>query len=145
MKRVLVIEDDELFREAIRDYLTEDYKVDEVGSAREALSFLAESGADVVLLDINLPDLSGMALLPQIKKNWPVLPVVMMTAVDTIPQVVEAIKKGAFDYLAKPINAQELLVAIERAIEASELQSEVAQRRNLQLVSNRAVRLPPPA
>jgi len=141
MKRVLIIEDDELFSQAIRDYLTEDYKVDEVGSAKEALSFLAESGADVALLDINLPDIDGITLLPQIKKNWPVLPIIMMTAVDAVPQVVEAIKKGAFDYLAKPINAQELLVAIERAIEASELQGEVAQRRNLQLVSNRAVRL----
>ncbi len=58
-----------------------------------------------------------------------------------IPQVVDAIKKGAFDYLAKPINAKELLIAIERAIEASELQGELSQRRTLQLVSNRAVRL----
>ncbi len=69
MKRVLIIEDDELFRQAVRDYLTEDYKVGAVGSAKEALSFLAENGADVALLDINLPDSDGMALLSQIKKK----------------------------------------------------------------------------
>ncbi len=141
LQKILIVEDDELFRGALTDYLEKTYEVLEVESAEEALEVLSKSVPDLILLDLNLPGMDGMQLLSEIKSRWPVPPVIMITAVDDIPRVVESIRKGAFDYLAKPINSQELVLAIERAFESSEWRAELEQRRTLQMVSNGAIKL----
>ncbi len=140
-RRILVVEDDELFREAVSDTLRESYDIRISESGAEALGALAKYKPDMVLLDINLPDINGIDLLSQIKTDHPAVPVIMITAYDSIPQVVESIKKGAFTYLTKPINAKQLTLSIEQAIESSELRGELEHRRKLQLDSGAALRI----
>jgi DNA-binding NtrC family response regulator len=136
-KSILLVEDDELFRDALIDHLTDEYKVLEATTADEALGMMKKSPPDLALLDINLPDTDGVELLKRMKTAWPDLPVIMLTAIDRIPKVVESIKLGAYDYLTKPVAAQELLLSIARALESSGLMRELAQRRELQLAANR--------
>ncbi len=138
-KSILIVEDDELFREAIQDTLEQKYTLQMAESAEEALTVLSESSYDLVIVDINLPGKNGIELLAGIKTRWSMLPVIMITAYDSIPQVVDSIKKGASDYLVKPINAQELLLSLERALESYELQIELEHRRKLQSFSDKSI------
>ncbi len=135
-KKVLLVEDDELFREAINNFLAEKYEVTFAESAEEAQAILATTVPDLILLDITLPGMNGIDLLRDIKSSWPDLAVIMLTAIGRIPKVVESIKLGAYDYLTKPIDAEELLLTIERALESSEMRRELEQRRKLQLAKN---------
>jgi len=135
-KNILLVEDDELFREAINNFLAEKYEVTFAESAEQAQAILATTVPDLILLDITLPGMNGVDLLKAIKSSWPDLPVIMLTAIGRIPKVVESIKLGAYDYLTKPIDAEELLLTIEQALESSEMRRELEQRRKLQLAKN---------
>jgi DNA-binding NtrC family response regulator len=138
---VLLVEDDELFLQAMEDSLTGKYKVMLAKSAEDALGLLNKQLPDVVMLDITLPGMDGIEGLKKINGLWPELPVIMMTAIDRISMVVECIKKGAVDYLAKPFVEEELHSTIERAIEASDVKRQLELRRKLQLVTNKEYRL----
>lgn len=133
---ILFVEDDELFRDAINNFLAENYTVRIAASAEIALRMLDETQPDLILLDFTLPGMCGIEFLKIIKKTWADLPVIMLTALDRIAKVVEAIKLGAYDYLVKPIDAEEVLLTIARALEAAEVRRELEQRRNLQLLKN---------
>jgi DNA-binding NtrC family response regulator len=135
-KKILLVEDDELFREAINNFLAEKYEVTFAESAEQAQAILEASVPDLILLDITLPGRDGIDLLRDIKNSGPDLPVIMLTAVGRIPKVVESIKLGAHDYLTKPLDAEELLLTIARALESSEMRRELEQRRKLQLAKN---------
>jgi len=132
----LLVEDDELFLEAVNNFLAEKYNVVFAESAEQALKILATAVPDLILLDITLPEMDGIELLKIIKASSPDLPVIMLTAIGRIPKVVESIKLGAYHYLTKPIDAEELLLTIEQALESSEIRRELEQRRKLQLVKN---------
>lgn len=140
-RRILVVEDDELFRQAMTDYLANTYLLSVAVSAEEAITLLAVGPPDLILLDITLPGADGTTLLQRIRKEWPQLPVIMLTAIDKIQTVVECIKLGAFDYLAKPLIVEELLTSIQRALESTDIRQELEQRRRLQLAENREYRL----
>ncbi|MGH7595047.1 MAG: sigma-54-dependent transcriptional regulator [bacterium] len=135
-KNILLVEDDELFREAINNFLAEKYEVTFAGSAEEAQAILATTVPDLILLDITLPGMSGIDLLREIKSSRPDLPAIMLTAIGRIPKVVESIRLGAYDYLTKPLDAEELLLTIEKALESAEMWHELEQRRKLQLAKN---------
>lgn len=135
-KNILLVEDDELFREAINNFLAEKYEVTFAESAEHAQAILATTVPDLILLDITLPGRGGIDLLRDIKISWPDLPVIMLTAIGRIPKVVESIKLGAYDYLTKPPDAEELLLRIRQALESSEMRRELEQRRKLQLAKN---------
>ncbi len=139
--KVLVVEDDLLFRQAMSDSLSDSYQVFESGSVEAGLEILAREPVKVVLLDITLPGTDGTELLKSIAANWPEIPVIILTAIDRIPKVVECIKLGAFDYLTKPVIAEALFSSIQRAIESAEIKRELEQHRKLQLVSNREFKL----
>ena len=140
-KDVLLVEDDELFGQAMNDYLSDRYSVHVADSEETALSHLSKEGAQVVLLDITLKGQDGISVLKTIRARWPDLPVIMLSAIERIPTVVECIKLGAVDYLAKPPIVEELLVSLQRAIEAAEIRKELEQRRELQLVENREYKM----
>jgi two-component system response regulator AtoC len=140
-KQVLIVDDDELFRQAMSDYLSDRYTIAVSETAESALMFLSRSEADAVLVDITLPNTDGVGLLKAIRNQWPEIPVIMLTAIDRIQTVVECIKLGATDYLAKPVIVEELVTSIERAIEANEIRKELKRRRDLQIVENREYRL----
>lgn len=135
-KHILLVEDDELYRDALNDYLAEDYHVLEVDSAEKAFAVLQKNPIDLILLDINLPGMNGIEMLKKAKAAWPNLPVVMLTAVNVIPKVVESMKLGAYDFLTKEIDIEELMLTVSRCLEASELKRELEQRRELQLATN---------
>jgi DNA-binding NtrC family response regulator len=136
-KRILMVEDDELFRRSTARILRDTYQVDLAGSVPEALQSLKACGPDLIMLDMMLPGQSGMELLRHLKERPARPPVIVLTAVDRVATVVEAIREGAIDFLTKPLRYEELLLSIEKALHASEIRSEVEQRRNLQLDNNR--------
>jgi two-component system response regulator AtoC len=102
------------------------YKVDCAGTGEQALARLAASGAPaVVLLDLLLPGISGLEVLDRIKKTHPAVPVIVLSTVVQIKTVVDAIRRGASDYLTKPFQEQELELALQNVLEKQELREEV--------------------
>jgi DNA-binding NtrC family response regulator len=139
--KVLLVEDDLLFRQAMSDSLSDAYQVQEAETVAAGQALLAKELFDVVLIDITLPGTDGTELLKFISIGFPQTPVIMLTAIDRISKVVECIKLGAFDYLTKPVIAEELFSSIQRAIESGEIKRELEQRRKLQLIHNKEFKL----
>jgi DNA-binding NtrC family response regulator len=116
-RRVLVVDDEVVAANSARRTLTRrGFRVDEAFSGREALTRILNDMYDLVLLDMRMPDANGLHLLPAIKKHRPALPVVMVTGYASIDTAVEAIQRGASDYVAKPYTPEELYGAASRAI-----------------------------
>ncbi len=124
--RILIVEDDDDQREILTEYLNyRGYKVKNARNRSETLSFLEKESFDIVLLDWRLPDVEGQSLLEEIKEKYPLLQVIIITAYGSVERAVDAMKKGAYHYLTKPINLEELLLLIERAQREQNLRSEV--------------------
>ncbi|MBI3391762.1 MAG: sigma-54-dependent Fis family transcriptional regulator [Nitrospirae bacterium] len=116
MPSILVVDDDPPQREIVGVILEgEGYRVETAGGGREALKAYRRDSFDVVLTDLKMPDLAGDALLDALIREDPSACVIMMTAHGTIASAVEAMKKGAFDYLTKPIDRDALLMTVRRA------------------------------
>src|SRR5713226_2786022 len=111
--RVLVVDDDSLLRKLIADQLSRtEFEAAPVASAREALDILREADYDVVLLDIMMPDLSGLDALREIRKLEDPPEVVMLTADTSLSTGIEAMRHGAYDYLTKPATLDEMEAVI---------------------------------
>ncbi len=116
-RRVLVVDDEVVVAHSVRRSLTRrGFHVDEAFSSREALARILTEMYDLVLLDVRMPDGSGLELLPKIRKHRPQLPVVMVTGYASIDSAVDAIRQGASDYLAKPFTPDEIYATASRAI-----------------------------
>ncbi len=123
--RVLCVEDDATQRELVASILTaERYRVAGVASAEEALDLVAQRDFDLVLCDYKLPGKDGMALLGDLRERNLDVAFVMVTAYGTIARAVEAVRAGADDYLSKPFERGELLIALERTLRARRLRAE---------------------
>jgi two-component system, NtrC family, response regulator AtoC len=130
MARILIVDDEERIRRILSMVLLEQrYAVSEVASGGQALEQLEVVQPDLVLMDLNLPGIDGIETLRRLRERNPQTSVVMMTAFATIPSAVEAMRLGAFDYLAKPFDNGELLLVVERALEMQRLNSEVERLR----------------
>ncbi len=120
--RLLVVDDDppscEVVAEALR---AEGYEVAAAEGGRAALALATERVFDVVVSDIRMPDLDGMALLRGLREAAPDASVILLTAFGTVEAALEAIKAGAFDYVAKPLHLDDLLLTVRRAIEQRRL------------------------
>ena len=133
MKSLLVIDDEPGHRLMVRAVLEDaNWQVFEAASGEEALAFFnaAEPRAQVALLDMNMPGLDGQATLTRVHEMHPGLPVILLTAYGTVGSAVEAMKRGAFDYLTKPADNDELILTLNRAWEYSRLLEENARLRN---------------
>ena len=123
--RILLVDDDRNFRRvtalALRD---EGFEVVESADGQEALERLDADGADLVLSDLNMPVMDGMALLGALAERGAETPVIVITAYGSIDSAVEAMRAGAFDYVTKPVNRNALRVAIDRATEVTRLRDE---------------------
>jgi len=120
--RVLVVDDERRQRDILQMILeAEGYETTAAGNGRQALQVAEGGGFDVVLTDLKMPDLNGIELLSEILKLQPSPLVVLMTAHGTIDSAVEAMRKGAFDYLTKPLEKDELLLVLRRAMERAHL------------------------
>jgi two-component system response regulator AtoC len=132
--RILVVDDEKLLRWAVRDRLAEEgFKVEEAGSGAEAIPVLRRGELDLALLDLQLPDTDGIALLREARAADPGLLCVLMTAFASVDSAVEAMKLGAYDYLGKPVDMDDLVLTVQRALETTRLRREVrALRRSLE-------------
>ncbi len=122
---VLVVDDDEGLRESCRLILEEDFDVLDAADGARGLEILRASEVDVVLLDVRLPGMDGIEILQQIKALDEQIEVILVTAVKTVRTAVTAMKLGAFDYLTKPFEEEEVLAVVKRAIERRALRREV--------------------
>jgi len=122
---VLVVDDEPLIRWSLINRLKEEgYRTIEAGTAGEAVS-QHRDGADLVLLDFALPDANGLAVLKQIKDTDPDTLVIMLTANTDVGTAVEAMKGGAFHYVNKPFDLDEIVLLVEKALETTQLRREV--------------------
>jgi DNA-binding NtrC family response regulator len=129
-RRVLIVDDEPGVRMAVSMALKDLYETLAAASGPEALDVLAAGPVDVVLLDIVMPGMDGMQALEEIRARWPQLPVVMLTATKTLKTAVEAMKLGAFDYVTKPFDVEELRVILDKATANAALVREVEALRN---------------
>jgi DNA-binding NtrC family response regulator len=129
-RRVLIVDDEAGVRHSLTLVLKDQYDVASVATGQEALDLLARSDFDVVLLDILLPGIDGLEVLEKIKERPAAPQVIMLTATKTVKTAVRAMKLGAFDYVTKPFDVEELLLLIERAVESSALAREVEALRS---------------
>ena len=131
---ILLVDDDERLRIAAGKVLAaEGYRVAIAASGQEALGQLSEQGLALVIADLRLPDLDGIALLKRVREQRPEIEVVMITGQGTIEKAVEAMKLGAYDFIQKPLDSAALLKTVAKALEKQRLQSENIQlRRQLQ-------------
>ncbi|MBX2915651.1 MAG: sigma-54-dependent Fis family transcriptional regulator [Cyclobacteriaceae bacterium] len=114
---VLLIEDDRTFQRILEGFLTKNkFEVAACASAKEGLAAVSKHNFELVLLDYRLPDGTGMEVLEKIKHNHPQLPVIIMTSYSDIRTAVKAMKAGAYEYITKPVNPDELLLLIKSAL-----------------------------
>ena len=125
LPRVLVVDDEEVMRDVLGSVLGgAGYSVHFAATGPEALEAARDSQLDAVILDVMLPEMSGLEVLDELKKSDPDLPVLMLTAQASIETAISAMKKGAFDYLTKPFKHDELLILLQKALEQSDLVEE---------------------
>lgn len=128
MPRILVVEDEDLLRELLAQALEgEGYECAEAGLGSKALEMLGEDSFDLVISDVRMPGLSGVDLLKLIKERWPDTAVIMATGVMDAHTAVEALKAGAYDYVTKPFQLDDVVMSIERALEARRTRLELRE------------------
>jgi two-component system, NtrC family, response regulator HydG len=123
--RILVADDEESHRIMLRAVLQEEgYTVAEAADGPEAVRAVEQEAFDLILLDIRMPGMDGIVALMEIRKTSPLVPVLMMTAYASVKTAVDALKAGAFEYLIKPLDIDELKILIEKALEHYHLREE---------------------
>ncbi|MFQ6069896.1 MAG: sigma-54-dependent transcriptional regulator [Candidatus Aminicenantales bacterium] len=127
MSSVLVIDDDPLIRKTLTSHLTKKgLDVFQAGEGEEGLQKYEENFPDLVILDIRLPDVSGLEVLGKIKERNPKAYVILITAFDDMKTTIEAIKKGAFEYLVKPLDYLELDLTVDKAIQVRSMEDKLS-------------------
>jgi two-component system response regulator AtoC len=130
MAKILIVDDEEGVCELLRDVLEDaGFETAIAYNAGDALKILENDSPDTMLLDIKLPDADGIEFMEIIKKTGIQVPVILMTAFGTMEIAIQAMKQGAHDYLNKPLNLDELLLAVHKAVKMQQLVSEVATLR----------------
>ncbi|MFH1018177.1 MAG: sigma-54 dependent transcriptional regulator [Pseudomonadota bacterium] len=125
MARLLVVDDEPSILEFFEILLSEEgYEVDLISTGREALEILEKKPYDLVITDLAMPEVDGMAVLERVKEISPETLVLMITAYATAESAVDAMKKGAYDYLLKPFKVDEIRLVIRNALERSDLRRE---------------------
>jgi len=116
--KILIVDDELIMRESLAGWLERDgHTVDKAASGEEALEKCEKTRYDILLLDIKMEGMSGLEVLKKVKENDPDVSVVMITAYGSIPSAIEAMKSGAYEYLLKPFDPDELMMLIEKIIE----------------------------
>ena len=122
MPRILVVDDEAAMRQSLRDWLMEDdYEVDLASSGEDAISMARDGSWDIILLDLKMPGMDGLETMSRLKKMIPETEILMMTAYGSIDTAVQAMKEGAFDYLVKPFDPDEIDMLIKKIVAHKEL------------------------
>jgi two-component system nitrogen regulation response regulator GlnG len=120
--KILITEDEESLRFVLQKALeTEGYWVQTAANGASARRLLTDSHFDISLMDIKLPDVDGLDLLKEIKENGTDTAMILMTAQNTMRNAIGAMKNGAFDYITKPFDLDEVLVLVKRAMDSRKL------------------------
>ena len=126
-KKLLIIDDEKLIRWSVTQKLSEwNIDVIEAEDGHNAIPAIEEKLPDLIMLDVNLPDIKGTALLLEIKEKWPDIPVIMITAFGSIEDAVTAMRRGAYDFITKPIDFLKLQGTINHALETVSLKTKIA-------------------
>lgn len=126
MTRILVADDDSAIRQMLKELLADEgYDVVVAATGREALSRMAKHEPDVMLLDVRMPDMDGLELLRRMQADGDSTPVLVMTAHGTASVAIEAIQLGAYDYLTKPLDLEDVLISLRRMLEHRQLATRV--------------------
>jgi DNA-binding response OmpR family regulator len=121
VNKILVVEDDQSIQEFLKEYLLDNgYAVETASDGVQALNSLKKSQPDLVLLDLGLPNVTGEAVCLEIRKKYPDLPVIILTAKDDVSDVVRGLNLGADDYITKPFVSEELLARIKARLRHGE-------------------------
>jgi DNA-binding NtrC family response regulator len=129
-KHLLIVEDEEPLRRAIAAQLTDrGYAVQQAGSGEDALARLADFAFDIIITDLRLPGIDGSAVVEAAVRRYPDIIAIVVTGYGTVKDAVDMIKRGAWDFVSKPFQIDELLHALDAAIEQRRLKSENAYLR----------------
>jgi len=125
MSRILIIDDEQSIRNSLKEVLEyEKYEVDLATEGREALEMFEKNQYDVVLCDIKMPKMDGIEVLEEINRQTTDIPIIMISGHGNIDTAVESIKKGAYDFIEKPLDLNRLLITIKNALEKGSLVTE---------------------
>jgi len=125
MSNILIVDDEKAIRKTLGEILSyEGYKLDEAGDGEDALKRFREKTYDVVLCDIKMPKMDGIEFLEKAREANPDVPIIMISGHGTIETAVEAVKKGAYDYISKPPDLNRLLITIRNAMDKTSLVTE---------------------
>jgi len=123
--RILVVDDEEIvLRSCLRILSGDEFQVETVQDGRQALQKVEENLYDVMILDIMMPNVDGLEVLRRVKETHPNVDIIMVTGLAQIDTAVKAMKLGAFDYIAKPFEPDELKLVVQRALERRRLLQE---------------------
>src|SRR5438067_488201 len=132
MARILVCDDQEMMRDSLASTLArEGHEVTAANDGTVALQRLSAARFDLLITDLKMPRMTGIELLGEAKKLRPEMPVIMMTAFATVQTAVEAMKLGAYDYIQKPFDGDEIKLLVDRTLEHSRLVKENAALRRM--------------
>lgn len=125
MARILIIDDEKSIRRTLREILEyENFKVEEAADGLEGLTLVQKEKFDIILCDIKMPKMDGMEALDKFMEANVDAPIIMISGHGNIETAVEAVKKGAYDFIQKPLDLNRLLVTIRNALDKSNLVSE---------------------
>src|SRR3954449_2686978 len=130
LKHLLLVEDETPLRQAVAEQLGDrGYRVQQAGSGEEALAHLADFAFDIIVTDLRLPGIDGSAVIEAGVARYPHIIAIVVTGFGTVKDAVEAIKRGAWDFVSKPFQIDELLHVLQAALEQRRLKSENAYLR----------------
>jgi DNA-binding NtrC family response regulator len=135
--RVLVVDDETDFLETFVDRLQmRDVNVEGVESGEKALELLKNKLFDVVILDVKMPGMDGVSTLREIKKRWPLMEVIMLTGHASVESGIEGMKLGAYDYIMKPADIDDLMDKMQQAYEKKAMHEERIERARIKELSS---------
>ena len=138
--RILIVDDDEVTRKNLaRLFRREGFHVSDARSGKTALKRLLEASYDLILADLVMDDMDGLELLAEIKGRFPLIEVILVTGYASIPTAIEAVKKGAYHYLEKPIRPEETIHLARQAIEKKRLREQIE---NLEALVDKDLKAP---
>ena len=129
--KILVVDDEMRIREGCRDVLTQEgFEVASAESGQKGLDMIAREHFDIILLDLMMPEMSGLEVLPEVKASHPDTVVIVITGYATVEHSIEAMKSGAFDFIPKPFSPEQLKVVVSKAIEHTRALQDIAKEKS---------------